>query len=178
MNPVSHEKPGATRAGLLVDWPVNRRNAKGQLILVAYRCCRAIWTSNRFGRLLGIPVLALYRVGVEWILGVELGWRVEVGPRLRLYHGVGLVVHPSAVIGADCTLRHSTTLGTKHPGGEAPRLGDSVDVGCGSVILGGVRLGDRSVVGAGSVVIADVAADTVVAGNPARVIAGRPESGA
>jgi acetyltransferase-like isoleucine patch superfamily enzyme len=47
---------------------------------------------------------------------------------------------------------------------------DGVFLGINTVILPGVRIGRNSVVGAGSVVTADVAARTVVAGNPARVI--------
>jgi acetyltransferase-like isoleucine patch superfamily enzyme len=41
-------------------------------------------------------------------------------------------------------------------------------IGTGVTILGGVTIGERATVGAGSVVTKDVAADTVVAGNPAR----------
>ena len=36
--------------------------------------------------------------------------------------------------------------------------------------IGGVTIGDNAVIAAGSVVIRDVPADTLVAGNPARVI--------
>lgn len=43
-------------------------------------------------------------------------------------------------------------------------------IGAGSTILPGITVGENSVVGAGSVVTHDVAPDTVVAGNPARVI--------
>jgi acetyltransferase-like isoleucine patch superfamily enzyme len=43
-------------------------------------------------------------------------------------------------------------------------------IGSGAVILGGVAIGERAVVGAGAVVTRDVAADSVVAGNPARVL--------
>lgn len=42
-------------------------------------------------------------------------------------------------------------------------------IGSGVTILGGVTIGERAVVGAGSVVTRDVAAGTIVAGNPARV---------
>jgi acetyltransferase-like isoleucine patch superfamily enzyme len=41
-------------------------------------------------------------------------------------------------------------------------------IGSGAVVLGGVRIGQRAVVGAGAVVTRDVAADEIVAGNPAR----------
>jgi acetyltransferase-like isoleucine patch superfamily enzyme len=43
-------------------------------------------------------------------------------------------------------------------------------IGTGSVILANVTIGERAVVGAGSVVTRDVPADTIVAGNPARVL--------
>lgn len=49
-------------------------------------------------------------------------------------------------------------------------IGDDVWIGHGAIILKGVRIGDRSIVGARAVVTKDVPADTVVAGNPARVI--------
>ena len=49
-------------------------------------------------------------------------------------------------------------------------IGRRVWVGAGATILPGVTIGDNSVVGAGSVVTKDVPADTIVAGNPARII--------
>lgn len=43
-------------------------------------------------------------------------------------------------------------------------------IGAGATILPGVTVGENAVVGAGSVVTKDVEPDTIVAGNPARVI--------
>jgi len=43
-------------------------------------------------------------------------------------------------------------------------------IGSGAVIMCGVTIGEKAVVGAGSVVTKDVAAGSVVCGNPARVI--------
>ena len=43
-------------------------------------------------------------------------------------------------------------------------------VGSGSVILCGVTVGEGAIIGAGSVVTKDVPAQTIVAGNPARVL--------
>jgi acetyltransferase-like isoleucine patch superfamily enzyme len=49
-------------------------------------------------------------------------------------------------------------------------IGNDVWIGHGAVILKGVHVGDRVVIGACAVVTHSVPADTVVAGNPARVI--------
>ena len=49
-------------------------------------------------------------------------------------------------------------------------IGNNVWIGGTVSIIGGVTIGDNAVVAAGSVVIRDVPADTLVAGNPARVI--------
>lgn len=49
-------------------------------------------------------------------------------------------------------------------------IGNSVWIGAGATILKGVTIGDNAIIGAGSVVTRDVKANTIVAGNPARLI--------
>jgi acetyltransferase-like isoleucine patch superfamily enzyme len=46
----------------------------------------------------------------------------------------------------------------------------NVWIAAGAIIIGGVRVGENSVVAAGSVVTKNVPANTLVGGNPARVI--------
>jgi acetyltransferase-like isoleucine patch superfamily enzyme len=50
-------------------------------------------------------------------------------------------------------------------------IGDDVLIGTNVIVLKGVHIGDRSVVGAGAVVtLKDIPPDSVVAGNPAKII--------
>ncbi|WPJ97722.1 acyltransferase [Coraliomargarita algicola] len=57
----------------------------------------------------------------------------------------------------------------------AVTIGDDVWIGNRAMILKGVTIGDRAIVASCAVVTKDVAADTIVAGNPARVVRELPQ---
>lgn len=149
-------------------------NIKSRLVLILFRwvqaCAALPWGLSA----LKLPARFIYQFIVEWFLGIEIPWNTEVGPGLQLLHGVALVVNAETVIGENCTLRHSTTIGNKIlPDGTAsgsPRLGNHVEVGSNVTILGPVTIGEGAVIGAGTVVTKDVQPYTVVVGNPARVL--------
>jgi putative colanic acid biosynthesis acetyltransferase WcaB len=121
-----------------------------------------------------VPFLAFYKFFVDWLLGVEIRLGTRIGPRLQLWHPRAIVIHESAVIGADCILRQSTTIGNKTNAdgspGTAPVIGDRVDVGANAVILGDIAVGTDARIGAGSVVVKDVPAGATAVGNPARIL--------
>ena len=156
---------------LRADLAANRGNAKGRVVVACFRVASAARGAGR-PPLWAVPLLALYRVLVDWMMGIDLPPSVGAGPGLRIWHGTGLVVHANSRLGADVTLRHGTTLGAREDGPDAPApvLGDRVDVGAGAIVLGALTIGDDAVIGAGSVVVHDVAAGTTVVGNPARVV--------
>lgn len=155
---------------ILQDWEANAGNAKGRFIMVLFRTCQVIRSWPEPLWLLGSPVLAFYVLLVHWLMGIELDYKSKIGPGLALHHGSGVVVHQTAIIGANCILRHGVTLGERRSGGGCPVLGDRVETGVHAIILGPVKIGDGAVIGAGSVVLHDVPAGAVVAGNPAKVI--------
>lgn len=150
------------------DWSANAGNSKGRFVLAAYRLAAWFTASSGVLGLLGKPYCVIYRVVFGWVLGIELPLRSKVGPGLKLFHGQGLVVHEFVEMGAGVVLRHGTTIGAKAGNPCVPRIGNGVDIGSNSVILGDIHLGDGCVVGAGSVVVKSVLPHSVVAGNPAK----------
>src|SRR5262249_6312717 len=134
---------------LTADWYANAGNIKGRLIMLFFRFAQHIRALPTPWWLLGLPYLVCYRLWVEWFLGVELRYKTQVGSGLRIYHGHALVVHEGTVIGANCTLRQSTTIGNKTladgTASGCPVIGDNVDVGANAVILGPIQIGDGAV---------------------------------
>ena len=143
--------------------------------MVAYRLTSFFAQhKNRVVKFLGYPIRILYRIFIEWILGVEIPDVVQSGGGLTIHHGIGLVLNPTVILGENVILRNNTTIGHKTDRNGislgSPTLGNNVDVGANVVILGNITIGNNSIIGAGSVVIKDVPANCVVAGNPSRII--------
>ena len=103
--------------------------------------------------------------------GLELSPLADIGPGLYVGHHGPTVIHPGTVAGRNLTLVHAVTIGSHREG--VPLIGDDVQIGTGAILIGAIKIGDRAVIGAGSVVTHDVAAGSVVAGVPARVIGSR-----
>jgi len=163
----------ATTWNIFQDWASNAGNPKGRVVLVHFRLAHLLRQST-FTFILFFWYFLLYRVLVEWILGIELPWKTRIGPGFRLDHGQALVINDGTVFGANCTVRNSTTIGNKRlkdgTYSRAPRFGDRVDIGANAVIIGPITIGNDVAIGAGAVVLKDVPANSVVVGNPGRII--------
>lgn len=89
---------------------------------------------------------------------------------LMAYHPYSTLIDCER-IGEKVIVRHNTTIGNKNSGSnDKPVIGDNVQVGAGTLIIGDVNVGDNVVIGAGSVVVKDVEANRIVVGNPAHYI--------
>ena len=87
---------------------------------------------------------------------VHIGHHVMIGPSVQIY-----------------TAAHDLRAEPRIQGWEVARpitIEENVWIGGGAILLPGVTIGRNAVVGAGAVVSRNVPANTVVVGNPAKVI--------
>lgn len=165
--PMTREALGNT---VRSDLSANRGYPKSAVILCLFRAAQYARTQpGPRGRLLHLVAGSAYKLLAEWVLGVELPASTHVGPGLRLRHGVGLVVNPYAVIGANVMLRHGVTIGNRTGDFDCPIIGRDVEIGAGATLIGAIRVGDGARIGAGAVVVSNVPSGGVAMAPPATV---------
>ena len=100
----------------------------------------------------------------RWLTGIEIHPGAQIGQRLVIDHGMGVVIGETAVIGDDCIIFHGVTLGGLKfdPVKRHPTIGNKVMIGTGAKILGPIQIGDEARIGANAVVLKDVPAKTTV----------------
>jgi serine O-acetyltransferase len=131
-----------------------------------YRLNHRLWNLNFF-------LLARWLSQVaRFLTGIEIHPGAQIGRRLFIDHGLGVVIGETAIVGDDVTLYQGVTLGGtgKEHGKRHPTLLDNVVVGGGAKILGNITVGRNCRIGAGSVVLRDVPDDSTVVGVPGHVI--------
>lgn len=93
--------------------------------------------------------------------------------------GGGIILsHPTSTylnaksIGRNFAVRQNTTIGNKIDGRNdlVPIIGDNVFVGANVCIIGNVEIGNNVIIGAGCVITKSVPSNTVVVGNPMRIL--------
>lgn len=110
----------------------------------------------------------------------DCGKNIHVGARTFFNSGCKFQDQGGIYIGDDVLIGHNVVIATlnhlvepEQRSGMIPRrvrIGNKVWIGSNATILPGVTIGDNAIVGAGAVVTKDVDSNTVVAGNPARLI--------
>lgn len=113
----------------------------------------------------------------RFLTGIEIHPGAQIGRRVVIDHGMGVVIGETAEVGNDVLIYMGVVLGgtalenvKRHP-----TIEDEVIIGSGATILGPIRIGKGAKVGAGSVVVRPVPPGATVVGVPGR-IAG-PEHG-
>lgn len=90
------------------------------------------------------------------IFGIEIARFCKIGPGLFLPHTSGTVIG-AVSIGANCTIFQNVTIGARFADvavdyDARPMIGDSVTIGAGAKVLGGVKIDSNTMVRANQVV--------------------------
>ena len=114
----------------------------------------------------------------RFLTGIEIHPAAQIGNRLFIDHGSGVVIGETTDIGDDVTLYQGVTLGgtTLNRGKRHPTLEDGVIVGAGAKVLGSFTVGKGARVGANAVVLHAVPAGAAVAGIPAKELGAKLEA--
>jgi serine O-acetyltransferase len=115
----------------------------------------------------------------RFLTGIEIHPGAQLGRRLFIDHGLGIVIGETAIVGDDVVLYQGVTLGA---GAEArlgaqtrgvkrhPTIKNGVVIGSGSEVQGDITVGENSRIASMSMVLKDVAPNSVVVGIPGRII--------
>lgn len=106
---------------------------------------------------------------------IRVGRNVFINQNCTFYDLGGLSIGDDVMIGPNVSL-----ITSSHPLAPSERrdgviarpivIEKNVWIAAGAIVIGGVTIGENSVVAAGAVVTRDVPRDSLVAGNPARVV--------
>lgn len=104
--------------------------------------------------------------------GIEIHPGAEIGRRLVIDHGMGIVIGETAQVGDDCLIYHGVTLGGtgKDQGKRHPTIGNNVLISTGAKVLGPFTVGDNSRIAANAVVLSEVPPDATAVGIPAQIV--------
>ena len=135
---------------------------------------------NAFTNLYGCEIGDDSKIGtfVEIQKGARVGSRCKISSHSFICEGV--TIEDEVFVGHNVTFTNDLFPRATRPDGSMQTDSDwkcvptlikrGASIGSSATILCGVVIGERAMVGAGSVVTKDVPPDTLVAGNPARVL--------
>jgi serine O-acetyltransferase len=144
-------------------------------ILLCYPGLHAVWIYRFTHKLYKARLYLLARLvsqWARWMTGIEIHPGAQIGKRLFIDHGMGVVIGETAVVGDDVTIYQGVTLGGtgKEKGKRHPTILNRVVIGTGAQVLGDITVGENSRVGAASVVIDDVPENSTIVGVPGHII--------
>lgn len=112
--------------------------------------------NNRNNSVISMLLYLIYnrrRVRKSEALGSEIPLNV-FAEGLVIWHGQNIIVHEGAKVGRNCTINAGCCIGQSQ--GEIPVIGDNLEMGIGSKIIGGVNICNDVTIGAGAVIVKSI----------------------
>ena len=104
--------------------------------------------------------------------GYEISDSVKIGEGFYINHLGGIAINPKAKLGNNINITKGVTIGQTNRGHKkgVPVIGNRVWIGANSTVAGNVKIGDNVLIAPNTYVNFDVPNDSVVIGNPAKII--------
>lgn len=123
---------------------------------------RRFWSAEKYARSIGV------KIGKGSIISTKKfssePYLITIGENVRVTHGVKFFTH-----GAARVIRNKYALPDFDTFGKI-EIGNNVYIGNDALILPGVTIGNDVIIGAGTVVTKSVPSNSIVAGNPGRIV--------
>ncbi len=144
-------------------------------VVLCYPGLHALWAHRLNHWLWGHKLRLFARFHSQMVrlfTGIEIHPGAQIGHRLFIDHGIGVVIGETSVVGDDVTIYQNVTLGGtgKEKGKRHPTVGHGVTIGAGAKLLGNITIGSNCRVGAGSVVLSDVPDNSTIVGVPGHIV--------
>lgn len=112
----------------------------------------------------------LLKLSVKY--GYQINAKANIGPGFYLGHRGTVIINGDAVIGANVNIMPGVNIGQENRGKRqgVPTIGNKVWIGTNAVIVGKIHIGDNVLIAPNAYVNFDVPSDTIVIGNPAKII--------
>lgn len=97
----------------------------------------------------------LFRVCRKY--GIEIKTKTKIEPGFVMIHPYNITISPFAVIGKNVNIYKGATIGlSNRKRSGAPRIGDSVQIGINSTVLGGIKVGNDVLIAPNTLVNQDI----------------------
>ncbi|MEB8125710.1 serine O-acetyltransferase [Staphylococcus succinus] len=144
-------------------------------VITSYAGIHAVWSHLIAHELYKKKKFVLARLisqVTRFFTGIEIHPGAQVGRRLFIDHGMGVVIGETCRIGDNVTIYQGVTLGGtgKEKGKRHPDIGDNVLIAAGAKVLGNINIESDVNIGANSVVLSSVPSYSTVVGIPGHIV--------
>ena len=149
--------------------------------VILYRICHHLLYGVQPNLLTKLAYVAFWLVARVYaiVVGIEIDPNAHIGSGLFINH-FGAIIITSAIIGDNCNISQSVTIGKSSKAADweiegtgvvdIPTIGNRVWIGPGAVIAGPITVGDDASVSANSLVTRDIPPGGIAIGVPAQVV--------
>lgn len=104
--------------------------------------------------------------------GIDLPASVKLGDGIMIEHIGGITINPLVEIGNNVNIYNGVTIGIEKRGKRqgVPSIGNKVWIGANAVVVGKIKIHDNVLIAPGAYVNFDVPPNSIVLGNPGKVI--------